>query len=348
MENHEKYMKRCLQLAELGKGSVAPNPLVGSVLVHNGRIIGEGFHADYGGNHAEINCLDSVKEEDETLISKSTLYVSLEPCNHTGQTPPCTQRIMQEGIRKVVIGMRDPSIKPRGSGSEFLRKKGVEVFGPVMEKESRWENRIFVTVHEKHRPYVILKWAESADGIVGRKSKDRLMITGEATRKLVHKWRTENDAILIGYNTALYDNPQLTSRDWPGKNATPVLISPKLGLPRTLNIFNTGIHTLVFNVLTNDKLQDAECVKIPEENFNPEGWLQELHKRQLSSVIVEGGASTIQRFIDSGLWDEIRVLRNSKLFAGEGVPAPSGYSGKLNDKFSVENDEVSIILNEAY
>ncbi len=318
-------MRRCLELARRGLGTTYPNPLVGSVIVHEGRIIGEGFHHRSGEPHAEVLAVRAVT--DRRLLRQSTLYVNLEPCSHHGRTPPCADMIVREGIPRVVIGTLDTSEKVSGRGVARLRDGGVEVITGVLEEESRYVNRRFFTFHEKKRPYVLLKWAESADGFL---DEERLpgqegpnWISGPLGRQAVHRWRTQEEAILVGRKTALIDDPLLTAREWWGKNPLRLVIDRDLTLPATLRIFNDEAPTIVFNHRLSRRHEHPEPVRIDfREEILPQ-ILEELYRRQVQSVMVEGGAYTLQKFIEADLWDEARVFKGERYFhAGVKAPAP--------------------------
>jgi diaminohydroxyphosphoribosylaminopyrimidine deaminase / 5-amino-6-(5-phosphoribosylamino)uracil reductase len=314
-------MKRCIQLAKQGAGKVAPNPMVGAVLVYENRIIGEGYHQKYGEAHAEVNCVNSVKEEDKPFIEKSTLYVSLEPCAHFGKTPPCTNLIISQKIKKVVIGCTDIYKEVSGKGIQKLKDAGVEVIVGVLEKECIDLNKRFFTFHQKRRPYIILKWAQSANGKIGSLEGERILISNDYTNRLVHKWRSEESAILVGTNTALKDNPHLTTRWWQGKNPTRIFIDKELKLPHTLNLFNDEADTIVFNLYKNEERNNRLFIKIEENNFL-QSFIDSLFAMNKQSVLVEGGAKTLQSFIDAGLWDEARIITNEELRINNGVTSP--------------------------
>ncbi|MEO5650561.1 MAG: bifunctional diaminohydroxyphosphoribosylaminopyrimidine deaminase/5-amino-6-(5-phosphoribosylamino)uracil reductase RibD, partial [Ginsengibacter sp.] len=296
----EKYMQRCIQLATQGAGYVAPNPMVGAVLVYEGRIIGEGYHQKYGEAHAEVNCISSVKAEDKQLIGRSVLFVSLEPCAHFGKTPPCTNLIISQGIKKVVIGCTDIYKEVSGKGIQQLKDAGVEVTVGVLEKECMDVNKRFFTFHKKQRPYIILKWAQSANGKIGSADDKRILISNDYSNRLVHKWRSEEASILVGTNTALQDDPSLTTRWWPGKNPVRIIMDKELKLPDTLNIFNDEAETIIFNVYKNEEQNNRLFIKLERDNFLP-SLLDSLFEMNLQSVLVEGGAITLQSFIDSSL-----------------------------------------------
>ena len=335
---HEKYMRRCLDLAKLALGNTSPNPMVGSVIVYDSKIIGEGYHRKIGGAHAEINAIESVKNK--ALLQKATLYVNLEPCSHHGLTPPCSDRIIKEKIPRVVIGCSDSFEKVAGKGIEKLQKNGHELLVGILEKESRELNRRFFTFTEKKRAYIILKWAQTRDGFIDlvRQPEDPVRphwITDEVARMLVHKWRTEEDAILVGTNTALKDNPKLNVRDWKGKNPVPLVLDRQLRLSQQLNLFDQQLKTLVFN---SEKEGSDKIIKFVKINFTDdkqeviEQILEKLYAEKIQSVIVEGGSRVLKSFIDSGYWDEARVFTGAKLFK-KGVAAPvfeHNYTQKVN------------------
>ena len=314
-------MERCIQLAKQGLGEVAPNPMVGAVLVFENRIIGEGYHQKYGEAHAEVNCVNSVKEEDKPFIEKSTLYVSLEPCAHFGKTPPCTNLIISHKIKKVLIGCTDIYKEVSGKGIRQLKESGGEVVVGVLEKECVDLNKRFFTFHQKRRPYIILKWAQSANGKIGSSDGERILISNDYINRLVHKWRSEESAILVGTNTALKDNPFLTSRWWPGKNPTRIVIDKELKLPDTLNLFNDEAETIIFNLYKNEERNNRLFIKFVEDNFL-QSFLNSLFEMNIQSILVEGGAKTLQSFIDVGLWDEARIIMNEELIINDGVASP--------------------------
>ena len=325
MLEYAKYISRCLQLARLGEYYVAPNPMVGAVLVYNGervngltdeRIIGEGWHKQYGGPHAEVNCFASVREEDEPLVKESTLFVSLEPCSHFGKTPPCADLIIRKGVKRVVVGMLDPNPQVAGQGVARLRANGIEVVVGILENECRELNKRFLCLHEKHRPYVVLKWAETADGFMdykreipseGKLTETRpLVISNPLSKRLVHKMRAENMAILIGSNTALLDNPKLKTTHWVGRNPIRVLLDRRKRVPKESAIFSDDAETIVYS-----------------ENTDWPFVLDDLAKRGIHSVLVEGGAQVLKHIIATGIYDEVHVEKGT-MQIGDGVKAPSG------------------------
>ena len=323
----EKYMTRCIELALLGRGSVAPNPMVGAVLVYRDRIIGEGWHQAYGGPHAEVNCISSVTEADRALIRESVLYVSLEPCAHYGKTPPCSDLIIRNQIPVVVIGCRDPFAEVDGKGIEKLQNAGVEVVCGVLETECTALNQRFFTFHLKKRPYIILKWAQTADGYMAAAAAERLMITNELTNRIVHRWRSEEAAILVGSRTALLDDPALTNRYAAGNNPVRVVVDRQLKLPATLQLFNREQKTIVLNELTQRDEQGLIHHRLKPATDIVEQITQACYELQLTSLIVEGGSTLLQQFITKRIWDEARIITNRDLVIGEGMKAPQLMGG---------------------
>lgn len=340
MNIHEQYMQRCLQLARLASGDVAPNPMVGAVLVHGEMLIGEGYHKTYGKGHAEVLCLASVKDHHRHLIPEATLYVSLEPCAHFGKTPPCADLIVQQKIRRVVVGCRDPFPAVNGKGLEKLKAAGVEVIVGVLEKECLELNKRFFTFHTAHRPFIRLKWAQTADGRIANADYSRLLISNPYTNRLVHKWRSEEMAIVVGTNTALLDNPQLTTRNWPGKNPVRVVVDRHLRLPSSLALFSGTIPTLVFNLHRHSlPFENADMAylqqsgvsyyQVAEDASLVHQMLNGLYRLGLQSILVEGGTHLLQSFIDEGLWDEAQIISNETMLPGSGLPAPTLHHGRL-------------------
>jgi diaminohydroxyphosphoribosylaminopyrimidine deaminase/5-amino-6-(5-phosphoribosylamino)uracil reductase len=322
--NYElKYMYRCLQLAQYGAGYVAPNPMVGAVLVCDDRIIGESFHRHFGELHAEPNAINSVKKAE--LLKSATLYVNLEPCSHYGHTPPCADLIVKNAIPRVVIGTLDPNPKVAGRGVEILRKAGVELTVGVLEEECRELNKRFFIFQEKKRPYVLLKWAQTLDGFIDRKRENAtekpLLISNAITSKLTHKMRSENQSILVGANTVLLDNPTLTVRNWSGKSPVRVAIDRLGRIPDNYNIVDGNIPTLVFTEDPKPDKPHVEYVKIDFELDKIQSILNEIYKRNIHSVLVEGGSQILTGFIQSGLWDEANVEISLQKI-GDGVAAP--------------------------
>lgn len=321
-EPDQLYMQRCIDLARLGAGKVAPNPQVGAVLVHNGKIIGEGYHQEYGQAHAEVNCINSVSAEDQKLIPSSTIYVSLEPCAHFGKTPPCSDLIIQKRIKKAVIGCRDPFVEVNGKGIEKLLQAGVEVVTGVLEQECKELNKRFFTYHTQHRPYIILKWAQTANGKIAAGSDERLLISNEYTNRLVHQWRTEEAAILVGTNTALLDNPALDNRLWMGKKPIRLVLDLLLRLPETLKIFDRQQKTIIFNRVQHKEDGNLMYYQLKGETDLIEQIMHAAYELNIQSILVEGGARLLQSFIDAGYWDEARVITNEALKVADGLSAP--------------------------
>ena len=316
--NHEFYIRRCIELAQKALGKTYPNPMVGSVIVHNGKIIGEGYHQKAGEPHAEINAINSVENKD--LLKESTIYVSLEPCAHYGKTPPCALKIVETGFKKVVIGAMDSHDKVNGKGKKIIQDAGIDVFSGVLEEECLALNKRFFTYHEKNRPYIILKWAESADRFMDKDFKPT-QISNSLTKQFVHQLRSNEHSILIGTMTALRDNPSLTTREVKGRNPIRILIDIDLKVPQYYHIFNDEAETLVFNSLKDDESGNVKFIKTSRENFI-ENLLKKLHERQIQSVIIEGGSLVLQQFIDANLWDESIVIKNKNLFLENGTKAP--------------------------
>jgi diaminohydroxyphosphoribosylaminopyrimidine deaminase / 5-amino-6-(5-phosphoribosylamino)uracil reductase len=323
-------MHRCLELAGHGSGYVSPNPMVGAVLVHSGRIIGEGYHQRYGQAHAEVNCIDSVSETDRKLIGESTLYVSLEPCAHFGKTPPCADLIIKHKIPKCVVGCRDPFKEVDGKGIEKLRAAGVNVDVGVLEKECKELNKRFFTFHTEYRPYIILKWAQTGDGFIAaplnplrgktfddsddtKVIQERLFISNEYSNRLVHKWRSEEASILVGTNTALLDDPELTTRLWTGPSPVRIVLDMKPRLPSSLKMFNDTAQTIIFNSIKQEEKANLLYYQLNTKDNVVRQIADALYKLNIQSVLVEGGAELLQSFIDENLWDEARVITNTQL-----------------------------------
>lgn len=352
MTTDELYMFRCLQLADAGAGYVAPNPMVGAVLVHNNRIIGEGYHGQYGMPHAEVNCIASVKSEDRHLIGESVLYVSLEPCAHYGKTPPCADLIIQYRIPRVVVGCRDPFAEVDGKGIEKLVKAGIAVTTGVLEEACQALNKRFFTFHIRHRPYIVLKWAQSNDGAIAAPDGSTVQISNAYANRLVHRWRSEESAILIGTRTALIDNPSLTTRLWPGKNPVRLVTDSTLNLPATLQLFDEKAPTVVFNTL-RDTLPEGSCVltagawfcKIGGHTGTIPQIIDALYRLRILSVLVEGGAELLQSFINEGIWDEARVITNETLMIPGGLQAPRLKSARLTAKEPLFSDSITYYKN---
>ncbi len=339
-------MQRCLQLAAMGAGQVAPNPMVGAVLVYDDRIIGEGYHKRYGEAHAEVNCINSVTENDKSLIPASTLYVSLEPCAHFGKTPPCSSLIIENKIPAVVIGCRDSYIEVNGKGIEKLKEAGIQVTVGVLENECLALNKRFFTFHNQQRPYIILKWAQSSDGKITGDGPSRTLISNEFSNRLVHKWRSEEAAILVGTNTALQDDPSLTTRLWPGQHPVRLVIDKELKLPSQLKLFDGNVETIVFSYLKKEDSRNLHYQLLNRQEDILTQLLSVLYEKKLQSVLVEGGTKLLQSFIDAGLWDEARVICNEQLAMGEGLNAPVLQNQVLLNEEKMNTDTISVFAKE--
>ena len=333
MTNDEKYMMRCIQLAQNGKLGAAPNPMVGAVVVCDGRIIGEGYHAKCGEAHAEVNAINSVK--DESLLHRSTLYVSLEPCAHYGKTPPCAKLIVSKGVPKVVIGCQDPFSKVAGKGIEILKQAGCEVVVGVLEKACQDLNKAFFTVQLKHRPFITLKWAQSADGYmdVERNDGEPVKLSSPLTQLIAHKRRAEHQAIIVGTQTARLDNPSLNVRDWCGPQPLRIVIDKDLTLPRHLHLFDGSQPTLVVTE-KNETIAGAMTLQVDFNQSILPQLMEELQRRNIQSLLVEGGSKLLQSFIDEGLWDEAYVEHCPQVL-GHGILSPSLINPKKSFKKSL-------------
>lgn len=346
MKTHEKYINRCLELAKNGLGTTYPNPLVGSVIVYENKIIGEGWHKKAGEPHAEVNAINSVI--DKSLLSKATIYVSLEPCSHFGKTPPCADLIIAHKIPNVVIGTVDPNEKVAGNGIKKLIESGANVTVGVLEDECYGLNKRFFTFHTKKRPYIILKWAETTDGFIAPSSKDEqkpVWITNAYSRQLVHKWRTEEQAILVGTQTVLDDNPSLNARDFYGNNPIRIVLDKSAKIDSTFHVKDNSIKTLILT--ENNAFQSTENCIYETCQFDEnviENTLKILVKHQIQSVIIEGGSKTIQSFIDKNLWDEVRVFKGKNTFKS-GTKAPI-VKGKIVESKSFLEDKLVTQKND--
>ena len=341
MTQDEKFMLRALELASLGFGSVSPNPMVGCVIVHDDEIIGEGYHEEYGKSHAEPNAVASVKNPD--LLTSSTVYVTLEPCAHWGKTPPCANLLVEKKVKKVVIGTVDTNPLVGGKGIQILKDAGIEVVIGVLDERVRAENRRFFTFMEKKRPYVILKWAQTKDGFIARENYDSKWISNPYSRQMVHKWRSEEDAIMVGTLTAKYDNPQLNVRAWEGKNPLRIVIDRKLTLDGDLHLFDQSQATICYNQEMEEKSENLERVKL-QAKFDINEILKDLYDRKIQSLIVEGGAKLLNNFIQENLWDEARVFTGRVQF-GNGISAPKLVGARVEEEFEIIGDRLSIWRN---
>lgn len=345
MEKHELYMRRCIQLAITGAGHVAPNPMVGSVLVYEDRVIGEGYHQHYGKAHAEVNCINSVSTADRHLIELSVLYVSLEPCAHYGKTPPCVDLILENKIPTVVIGSRDPFEQVDGKGIEKLEEAGVTVITGVLHHECTELNKRFFTFHTKHRPYIILKWAQSKNHKIANADFSRVLISSVYTNRLVHRWRSEEAGIMVGTNTALQDDPALNTRHWRPPNPLRIVVDMNLRLPTSLQLFDGSQKTIVFNNVKDELLSNVTLFKIDKEPSFVKSILQACYKLQIQSVLLEGGNKLAESFINENAWDEARVIENGELIIDNGLRAPLLSNHKLVSSETIATDIVSYYTN---
>lgn len=346
---HEFYMLRCIQIAKNGLGTTAPNPMVGAVVVHNSQIIGEGFTSEYGGPHAEVNAINSVT--DKSLLPKATLYVTLEPCSHFGKTPPCADLIIKHKIHTVVIGLLDPHDKVAGKGIQKLKDAGCEVITGVLEKECIEHHKRFLTFQEKKRPYIILKWAETEDGFIApdkklRNTKQPFWITNEYSKLLVHKWRGEEQSILVGTTTVLEDNPKLDTRHWKGKNPIRIVLDKSLKIDATFHVLDGSIKTILFTEEPDASkyITGIKYILIDFSKNIASQICEKLYEAQLLSVFIEGGTKTIQSFIDANLWDEARIFTGATKF-NTGTKAPQ-LKGRLASESILEKDLLKIIYND--
>lgn len=338
----ELYMHRALELAALGQRRVSPNPMVGCVIVYDGRIIGEGWHRQFGGPHAEVHAVQAVA--DKTLLPKSRLYVTLEPCSHYGKTPPCADFLLTHGIRDVMICNTDPNPLVAGRGIRKLLEAGCQVHTGLLEEEGLQLNRRFFTFQEQKRPYVVLKWAETADGFIAKPDFCQAWITQPLSRKLVHKWRTEEQAIMVGTRTARYDNPRLDVRLWAGNSPVRVVLDRHLSLPQQHHLHDRSVPTLVYNCQRKDAEENLEYVLLsPQEDLLPQ-IMDDLYRRNMQSVLVEGGAVLLQSCLRSGRWDEARVFRSVIRF-GEGVKAPAFNLAGLTATYQFGEDQLLVFQN---
>lgn len=347
MNTHEKYIKRCIELAKNGFGTTYPNPMVGSVIVYNDQIIGEGWHKKAGEPHAEVNAVRSVK--DKSLLKKATIYVSLEPCSHFGKTPPCCDLIIANEIPNVVVGTVDPNEKVAGNGIKKLIEAGINVTVGILENECYELNRRFFTFHNKNRPYIILKWAESQDGFLApEKQIDQerkpVWITNTYSRQLVHKWRSEEQAILVGTQTVIDDNPKLNVRDWSGNNPARVVLDQNNRISKESFIFDDSVKTILFTKSEINFSAENTTFEVIDFNQNiiPQ-ILAVLHQNQIQSIIIEGGLKTLQAFIDQNIWDEARIFIGKTTFS-QGTKAPI-IKKKTTTKTHIQNDELIYVRN---
>jgi diaminohydroxyphosphoribosylaminopyrimidine deaminase/5-amino-6-(5-phosphoribosylamino)uracil reductase len=338
-------MSRCIALAKNGLGTTYPNPMVGSVIVYEGKIIGEGWHKKAGEPHAEVNAVNSVK--DKSLLKKATIYVSLEPCSHFGKTPPCCDLIIKNKIPNVVIGTVDPNIKVAGNGIKKLIEAGIHVTIGILEDECNELNKRFFTFHQKKRPYILLKWAQTQDGFIApleKLEKKPVWITNTHSRQLVHKWRTEEQAILVGTQTVIDDNPKLNARDWSGNNPIRLVLDQNNRIPEDNSVFDNQVKTIVFTKSKNTINKENTIFEVIDFKQNTaEQIIEVLFQHQIQSVIIEGGLQTLQTFIDANLWDEARIFTGEITF-GKGIKTPL-LSKTNSHKYAIEKDELTITRN---
>ncbi|MFT4092763.1 MAG: bifunctional diaminohydroxyphosphoribosylaminopyrimidine deaminase/5-amino-6-(5-phosphoribosylamino)uracil reductase RibD [Niabella sp.] len=341
---YERYMQRCFQLAQLGAGNVAPNPMVGAILVYNDQIIGEGYHQKYGAPHAEVHCINDALRNHADKIPAATLYVSLEPCAHYGKTPPCADLIISHKIPKVVIGCRDSFEQVDGRGIAKLEAAGVSVEVGILEQEAVSLNKAFFTFHRYKRPYVILKWAQTADGYIASATDQRLYISNDYTNRLVHRWRSETAAIMIGANTAIKDDPLLDNRNWFGPPPGKIVFDPNLKVSAQLRLFNISDVVVVLNTVKDAVAKNIIYLKIDPKNMIGDA-LRQLFSLNIQSIFVEGGQKLLQLFIDSGLWDETRIITHNQLYTGHGLAAPRLQDASLLSRTNLLTDEVRYFKN---
>ncbi|MBU2996019.1 bifunctional diaminohydroxyphosphoribosylaminopyrimidine deaminase/5-amino-6-(5-phosphoribosylamino)uracil reductase RibD [Cellulophaga baltica] len=350
MKIHEFYILRCIEIAQSGLGDTAPNPMVGAVIVLENKIIGEGYTSEYGGPHAEVNAINSVA--DKSLLVNATIYVTLEPCSHYGKTPPCADLIIKHKIKNVVIGLLDPHEKVAGQGIKRLKDAGCNVTVGVLEKECRTHHKRFLTFQEKNRPYIILKWAATANGFIApdkslrAREKQPFWITNSYSKQLVHQWRAEEQAILVGTNTVLEDNPKLDVRNWTGKNPTRIILDRTLKIDTSHHVRDKSIKTIIFteipDILKHDNGNDYILIDFSKNIASQ--ICEALHKQNIQSVIIEGGLQTLQTFIDENLWDEARVFTGVSTFK-KGTKAPL-ITGELKETKNIDTDILKIYYND--
>jgi diaminohydroxyphosphoribosylaminopyrimidine deaminase/5-amino-6-(5-phosphoribosylamino)uracil reductase len=345
---HEKYMQRCLQIAKNGIGFTRPNPSVGAVIVLNNVIIGEGFTSLYGGNHAEVNAINSVN--DKTLLKEATIYVTLEPCSHVGKTPPCADLIVKHQLKNVVIGCVDTNSLVVGKGIERLKKAGIHVIVGILENECKEHHKRFFTIQDKKRPFIILKWAESNNGFIAPKIKNEkkpVWISNQYSQQLVHKWRSEEHAILVGTNTVITDNPKLNVRSWSGNNPIRIVLDKSLRIPKNAHVFDGSVQTIVLIAEREERKEASVNVVFEAIDFSnniAQQICEVLQKHQIQSVIIEGGTQTLQAFIDADLWDEAKVFIGENEFEN-GVEAPVIFE-KVVKEINIKKDVLKIYKND--
>lgn len=334
-------MRRALELAEYGRGHVTPNPVVGCVVTYKGKIIGEGWHREYGGPHAEVNAVSQVA--DKSLLRQATAYVTLEPCAHHGKTPPCADMLIREGIQRVVVALEDPNPLVGGKGLTRMREAGIDVVTGVLQEEAQSQNRRFLTRYHAVRPYIILKWAQTGDGFIARENGDSKWISNAQARQWVHKWRAEESAILVGSNTVKQDNPALTVRDWSGKHPTRIVLDRSGSLGSGYQLFDGSVPTRLYTQQPGISVENTTVITCSGNDFLQEV-LTDMHSAKLDSVFIEGGTQVLGAFIDAGLWDEARIVTAPQTSFGSGIAAPR-LQGHQRETHSIGDNELVIIEN---
>lgn len=343
VKTDELFMSRALELAQRARGQVSPNPMVGCVIVTEGKIISEGYHQRYGGPHAEVEAINALKNK--TLLKGADIYVNLEPCSHFGKTPPCADLIASLPFKRLIIANKDSNPLVAGKGIQKIKEAGIEVVENVLAKEGRLLNERFFAFMEKKRPYIILKWAQTTDKFIARKDYSSKWISNDLSRKLVHKWRSEEDAIMVGTNTVLYDNPRLNVREWSGKQPVRIFIDKELKLKKDYHVFDQSQETICFNLKKNENQRNLSYVQVSQEKFL-EDILAELYQRKIQSLFVEGGKVLLETFIQAGLWDEIRLFKSSQRF-NEGISSPE-FKGTLVEEDRIESDILQVYKNSFF
>jgi len=345
MTEHHLFMRRSFELAAMAKGRVAPNPMVGAVLVHQGRVIGEGYHKAFGGPHAEINCLDAVLPEDQKYIAQSTLYVNLEPCAHFGKTPPCALRLAREKVHEVIICNTDPFEKVSGKGLDILRTAGISTETGFLENEGLWLNRRFFCFHQQKRPYIILKWAQTSQGFMAPSDRSRFQLSNQHSQQLVHKWRTEEAAILVGTTTGLQDNPKLSARLWKGPQPLRIVLDRQLKIPHSHHLFDGTTRTWIVNETKHKEDGETVYVQLDFAKTILPQLMSKLHEHNILSLIVEGGAALLKSFTDQNLWDEARIFETENVLS-EGIKAPSLQHAVPAFSTQILSDHLHVFVNE--
>jgi len=341
-QEYEFYLTRCFQLAKLGRADAAPNPSVGAVLVYKNRIIGEGYTSAYGGSHAEVNCIDSVDEKDVKFLNQSTLYVSLEPCNHFGKTPPCSHLIVEKGIPKVIIASVDTNEIVKGKGIAYLKENGVEVKFGILDELHQSLFKSYFTFQHKKRPHIILNWAETKNGFMAPENDQQQWISNSLCKRLTHQLRAANQAILVGKKTAMIDNPQLTTRYWKGSSPVRVIIDRKLDIPSDYHIYDGQIQSYIFNGLKSESKPKLDLIQIDFGQTVLTQILNFLYEKNIISLIVEGGIKTLQYFIDEHLWDEAVIIK-SDVYWKSGIKSPN-FAGKLQNQLLLKKDLIEYYI----